>query len=176
MKYYKSGELAKLLGMSARKVCRLIDDGEIQGHRLPGPKGDRRVTHQAVIEFAQKVGIRHLTPNGLGLGLRPEIVKQVAKAVPIILTKSIFECGLLLGQSQHPWVLIDGLSIGLDAVTEIVAALPKTCRVELIAADDWPQERMELVECAMHWWPFHATRIIEALKSPPVTTPAMAGG
>lgn len=168
MKYYTSGRLAKLLGMSAKKVCSLIDSGKIKGVRLPaenGYPGDRRVSHRDAVEFAQGMGIADLTEDGIGLCLRPEVAKLIAAAVPIILAQSVFECGLLLGRATHPWVLIDGQSVGLSTVAEIVAALPKTCRVELIAADDWPQERLELIECGVHWWPFHAPRIIEALKS-----------
>lgn len=47
---YTTTDVSGLFGWAPRTSCRLIDLGEIEGHRVPG-SADRRVTHEALVAY-----------------------------------------------------------------------------------------------------------------------------
>lgn len=51
-----SGDIAKLLGVSPRTVCKLIDGGDLPGFRIPGSK-HRRVPLSNYNAFAVAKGL-----------------------------------------------------------------------------------------------------------------------
>ena len=51
-KTYTTGKVAKICDVSPKKVANWIDSGKLKGYRLAGSQ-DRRVTHEALVEFMQ---------------------------------------------------------------------------------------------------------------------------
>jgi excisionase family DNA binding protein len=50
MKIYTTTQTAKLCGVAPRTVCKWIDNGKLEGYRIPASQ-DRRVTHDALMKF-----------------------------------------------------------------------------------------------------------------------------
>lgn len=63
---YTTGKAAKLLRMSPRSVCKLIDQGHLRGYRIPGSL-DRRTTRQWIEEFLAKNGMPPFEEMNAGL-------------------------------------------------------------------------------------------------------------
>lgn len=51
-----TGEIAKLLKVSPRVVCKWVDEGRLKGYLLPGSK-HRRVTRESLVAFLKTHGM-----------------------------------------------------------------------------------------------------------------------
>lgn len=56
-KVYTTGEVAELCGVTHRTVVNWIQRGEIESYKLPGRRGDNRITESSVIRFMQVNGL-----------------------------------------------------------------------------------------------------------------------
>ena len=59
-KCYTTGQVARMLGISSRKVCQWVDAGQLAGFRLVTASdraGDRRIAHADLLAFARRHGI-----------------------------------------------------------------------------------------------------------------------
>jgi excisionase family DNA binding protein len=52
-RHFTTGEVAKILDISAAMVRKLVDDGRLAGHRLPGTRY-RRISREALLDFARQ--------------------------------------------------------------------------------------------------------------------------
>lgn len=48
-----TGQVASLLGVSPRTVCKWVDSGRLKGYKVPGSGGFRRVTREELKRFTQ---------------------------------------------------------------------------------------------------------------------------
>lgn len=53
-KTFSTGDIATLIGVSVQTVAKMIDNGDIQGFKLPG--GFRRVTRQNLVTYLLFIG------------------------------------------------------------------------------------------------------------------------
>jgi len=83
-RYYRTGEVAKLLGVAPRTVCRLFDRGELTGLRIPD-SGDRRISHESLQEFRSRCST-HESNHALAVsGLLERLDKHIfcmMRAIP----------------------------------------------------------------------------------------------
>ncbi len=52
--WFTTGQVAKLLQLSIRKICNMYDEGTLSGQRLPGKEGkegDRRISRASLIDY-----------------------------------------------------------------------------------------------------------------------------
>lgn len=54
---YKTGDIAKIIGVAPRTASNWIDTGRLKGRRLPSGKGERRVNRQDLQRFMDEYGI-----------------------------------------------------------------------------------------------------------------------
>lgn len=54
--YYTTGQIAKMLTVTARTVQKWADKGILQGWRLP-LSGDRRISREAIVKFCESRNI-----------------------------------------------------------------------------------------------------------------------
>lgn len=55
-KVYRTGQVAKMLQVSPRKVCQWFDAGDLYGYRLPG-SNDRRIMRSSLEQFLNRNGM-----------------------------------------------------------------------------------------------------------------------
>jgi excisionase family DNA binding protein len=59
---YTTGQVAKMLNVHTRTVCKWVDAGRLRGYRVPGSR-DRRVPREALLAFLADAGLP--APAGL---------------------------------------------------------------------------------------------------------------
>lgn len=59
---FTTGQLARICHTCTRTIIKWIDGGLLKGWRVPGSK-DRRVTEQALLEFADANGMHFVREN-----------------------------------------------------------------------------------------------------------------
>ena len=56
---YTTGQVARLCQVAPRTAAKWIDSGLLRGYRIPGSQ-DRRVTHEALVDFMERSGMSSL--------------------------------------------------------------------------------------------------------------------
>ncbi len=54
--FYRTGEIAKMLGFAPRTIAKWVDSGLLPGFKIPGST-HRRVVHEDLVKFVFKYGI-----------------------------------------------------------------------------------------------------------------------
>lgn len=131
--HYRTGEVARLLGVAPRTVCLWFDAGKLGGYRLPPANGDRRhggprrVERDALVRFLRASGMPLLGPLAgepaavLLVGLAPQLAGLLAEALPAHCRaepyESLFLAGVAAGR-QPPAAAVVDLAVGRgEAVT-----------------------------------------------------------
>lgn len=141
---YSVGEVARAIGCANRSASRLVDDGVLEGYRLPGRRPDRRVPHDALVEFLRERRIpvpRELEPPCVlvaacvfGLG---EILD--AHGIAHACASTAFDAGRLASSRRPAAALVClsllGRSVGV-AVARALAASGVPCVA--LASEDEP--------------------------------------
>jgi hypothetical protein len=131
MRLYKTGELAKLFKVAPRTINKWIDSGKLQGYRLPAcganpTQGDRRVSHQAVMNFIAEQNLP--LPDGLRMEFGEILFFRCAELRALLpderpgirAVQSAIECGALIAR-LHPFLVIVGSDVPRDEVVAIKA-------------------------------------------------------
>ena len=56
-------EACELFGVCPRTIAKWYDEGRLAGHRLPGPRGPRRLERSSVMGLARELGIVNPCPE-----------------------------------------------------------------------------------------------------------------
>lgn len=138
-----TGEVSRLIGLSPRTVSKFIDQGALNGFRIPG-SNDRRIPLKDLVEFLRKNNMdsvldRVLRIKGI-LVLGPQSLVDELKKLRCnaSMVKSEFALGKELSMGFPPAVVIDSAEVGptraCEIAKEVVASLVKN--VWLITPED----------------------------------------
>jgi hypothetical protein len=93
MKFYSVNEAAKIFSMSGPTMLKAVVDGKIQTARLPS--GQARISHEALVAFAEAHGYTHVVPIVEPLvsaqGRTEDIVKDVRLLLRILKNRPDFD-------------------------------------------------------------------------------------
>jgi len=87
-----TGEAASLCKVGPRMVAKWFDSGELQGYRLPGPEGERRIPRENLFQFCEE--------NGIPLGEGKRFTTGEVASITKVSTKTVnkrFDSGELQG-------------------------------------------------------------------------------
>ena len=114
MKIYTTGQVAKICGLTARKVAKFFDDGRINGHLKESKfqrRSHRRIPMKDLIEFMIK--------NGISL----DKLENDAPAQKMILCHRAAELKELLAKAKKRGDLFLKINQSSDEIIEIIGML-----------------------------------------------------
>lgn len=166
---YTVGQVAQRLGASGRYVQRLIDDGKLEGFRLPN-SSDRRVSREALALFvrANNLPITMAEPcmRVLCVGMDRTQYDELRRALPedgsysFAYAATLFEAGQIIETRGHEVVILDAI-FGLPetlAVARIIRSHPthKHTRLYALLSEDTPKTvKTSPVFADALWKPFN---------------------
>ncbi len=117
-----TGEVAAILGVARSTAGKLIDRGEIRGHRISatGGTGDRRVRRGDLERFMVRQGMLAESEPLDVLAIGCDVVDPGRLAV--VLAGSTFEAGSLVA-SRRPPVIVADLALGRLELVQIASAV-----------------------------------------------------
>lgn len=131
--FYTTGYTAKMLGVASRTVCKWIDSGKLNGHRLPGSL-DRRVRRDDLIAFIKDYNL--LMPKELIDSVK--LLVGIPEKLSGWTHASLFEAAVILAE-YHVTHAIVGDEYGLSEALKVCTRIRENniaCKFVLIVSDD----------------------------------------
>lgn len=192
----KTSDVAELLGVSIKWVARLIDEGSLEGWRIPGGR-ERRVAPRALYDFMQRHdiptarlqrmlearGVSQRSSNALVALAEPREGAELAEALERGATFTADSCadavtmGMRLGTGRYQLVIFELGMVDPEQLRAACAALlelPPTLVVASRRATTATLQGMvrnKIVDFAMGW-PWQADMLIARLKGTRPCQPA----
>jgi excisionase family DNA binding protein len=147
---FTTGQVARLCGVSPRKVVDWVDGGQLPGYRLPTEHGDRRVTRAALLAFLREHAMpvpaelerpgRRVLLVGCGLVLLRKLEALAGDALAVTGAATAFCAGVAFARCRPDAVVLD-LALGRSECLAMAGAMrqvdgPKLLLVALAYEDE----------------------------------------
>jgi excisionase family DNA binding protein len=150
---YTTGEVAKICGVTLRTVVNWIQRGDLCSYKLPGKRGDNRVTHENLLIFFEENAFP--LPEGFDDAKQeqragvilvveddPLMAKSIARALKTegfdcLIAHDGFEAGTLFMERQPSLVTLDLNMPGLDgfSVLDLIKSKRAETKVLIISGE-----------------------------------------
>lgn len=184
IRVYTTGDVAAFCNVRKMTVARWVDRGELPAHQLPG-RGDRRITHEDLLNFMRKNGFP--LPSELADGVQAQTDVLVieddisaAKAIrrslvgaglKVEVANDGFAAGLMLGRIRPALVTLDLSMPGMSGF-EVLAVIRNRADfqgMKILVISALPEEKMREAiaagadDCLQK--PFHNADLVEKVRS-----------
>lgn len=115
--FLKTGEVAKMCGVTLNTVKKWFDSGRLKGYRINGATGARRIARSELACFLKEQGMfgQHMAPSVLYVGNDPDCCEKAFEGRFIFTAAAhLFSAGMAFNELRPRCVIIDYSACGMS--------------------------------------------------------------
>lgn len=174
-----TGQVGKYCGVNFRTVIRWIEKGKIEAYKLPGGRGDYRITVENFINFLKKndipipADLQTIVPTVLLVDDDENITLSIERLLKglnlkVITANNGFNAGIMLKEHDPQLVVLDIYMPGIDGLAVLKSIKTSNKKIKVIILTGAGDEEVETAkkEGADHIFkkPFEPEEFINVIK------------